>query len=251
MSRSFAAPAGAREGVAGVVPHAGWEYSGSVALEVMSCLARRIDTIVIIGGHLGPSDGIICSPEEAWETPLGTVPADMELLSALRAAVQVGEDRHADNSVEIHLPMVAALFPGTRVLGLRAAPRASAADLGAGIARGAAELGRAVAVLGSTDLTHYGASYGFAPAGRGPAALDWVRGTNDRRLVDCLVALDLDGTLAHALRDRAACSAGGALAAMAFARARGCTEGRLLRYATSHDVSPAESFVGYAGVLYS
>ena len=42
----------------GVVPHAGWVYSGSIAYNVMCELARHapsIDTVVLFGGHLGPS----------------------------------------------------------------------------------------------------------------------------------------------------------------------------------------------------
>ncbi|HUI72061.1 MAG TPA: AmmeMemoRadiSam system protein B, partial [Spirochaetia bacterium] len=49
---------------------------------------------------------------------------------------------------------------------------------------------------------------------------------------------------------RSACSAGGALGAVSFAKEMGVSKGALLRYMTSFDVHPAESFVGYAGVLY-
>ena len=248
MARSF--PSVTATAIAGVVPHAGWEFSGSLALEVLSRISRSMDTMVIIGGHLGPADGILCAFEDEYETPLGSIPADLELLGQIRAALPVREDRHADNPVEVQLPFVRHLFPDVRVLGMRVSPSADAARLGAAITKAALKLGRRVAVVGSTDLTHYGHSYGFAPAGTGPQALRWVRDVNDRRLIESLLAMDFDDALQKALRERSACSVGGALAAVSFAQDNGVEQGRLVRYMTSFDVHPAESFVGYAGILY-
>jgi MEMO1 family protein len=237
-------------GVAGIVPHAGWAYSGRLALEVFSCICPRMNTIVIIGGHLGPGDGIMCCPEDAFETPLGVLPADLELRAALRERLVLHDDRHADNTVEVHLPLVRHLAPGAHVLGLRAPPTRDAVELGKALARAAADLGRAVAVAGSTDLTHYGPGYGFAPAGAGPEGQRWVREVNDRAMVDALLALDAESALSLAARDRSACSVGGAVAALTWARERGAARGTLLRYMTSSDVHPGASFVGYAGIVY-
>jgi hypothetical protein len=210
-----------------------------------------MDTIVIIGGHLGPADGILCAFEDSYETPFGLISADMELLAALRAAIPVTEDRSADNTVEVQLPFVRYLFPGSRVLGMRASPSRDADRLGKALAEAARGLGRRVGVAGSTDLTHYGSSYGFVPAGTGNRALRWVREVNDRRFIESLLAMEFDSALERALKERSACSAGGALAALSFARENGVREGKLLRYSTSYDIHPGESFVGYAGILYS
>jgi AmmeMemoRadiSam system protein B len=143
------------------------------------------------------------------------------------------------------------LFPRAKVLGMRAAPSRDADRLGRALAESARGLGRKVGVAGSTDLTHYGSSYGFSPAGSGNKALRWVREVNDHRFIESLLAMEFDSALERALRERSACSAGGALAALSFARENGVREGKLLRYSTSFDVHPAESFVGYAGILYS
>jgi MEMO1 family protein len=244
-------PAHTPRGIAGIVPHAGWEFSGSVAFEVWSRISRSMDTIVIIGGHLGPADGILCAFDDAYETPLGSLPTDLALLEEISQAIQVREDLYADNTVEVQLPFIRYLFPAVRVLGMRASPSQDAERLGVVIAAAARRLGKAVGVAGSTDLTHYGTSYGFSPMGSGEKALRWVRDTNDRRFVESLLAMDCSLALERALRERSACSAGGALAAMAFARENGIRKGKLVRYATSLEVHPAESFVGYAGILYS
>jgi AmmeMemoRadiSam system protein B len=236
---------------AGVMPHAGWYFSGRLALEVLSSLARGIDTIVIIGGHLRSTDRIVCCPEDAYDTPFGEIRVDVPLREALSSSMDMLEDRERDNTVEIQLPFLRYLAPKAMALGMRAPPSSPAVALGEAVARTAAALGRRVAVAGSTDLTHYGGNYGFSPAGVGDTALRWVREVNDRRIVECMLALDIDGALERAARERSACSIGGAAAAMSFARATGARSGRLLGYMTSHDIRPDESFVGYAGIIYS
>ena len=243
--RASTAPA-----VAGIVPHAGWHFSGRLALDVLSILCRGIDTMVIIGGHMGASDRIVAAFEDGFETPLGELKADRRLLDRLRGSVDVEEDRERDNTVEVHLPLVRYLAAGAMVLGMRAPPSAAAEALGTAIAEAAAALGRRVAVAGSTDLTHYGSAYGYAPAGRGGEAVRWVREVNDRRIVERMLALDARESLERARRERSACSVGGAAAAISFARASGAREGTLVGYMTSWDVQPAESFVGYAGIVY-
>jgi AmmeMemoRadiSam system protein B len=248
-----------RGAVAGVAPHAGWEFSGALACAVFASLAEDIDTIVIIGGHLAPSDSILCALEAEYETPLGNLRADLELASRLKAILPVAEDRWADNTVEVQLPFARYFFPRARCLGMRAPPSMKAGELGRAIAEAVQAGGIRAAVVGSTDLTHYGSTYGFAPMGSGERAVEWVKNVNDRRFVEALVTMDEAGAIARATAERSACSSGGAVAAMAFARAAGAARGELLAYRTSRDVyrlgreGPerlSESFVGYAAVVY-
>ncbi len=258
--RSMLGPSSPRRGaMAGVAPHAGWEFSGALACAVFASLAEDVDTIVIIGGHLAPTDGILCAFDEEYETPLGNFTAGLELASRIKARVAVREDRWADNTVEVQLPLARHFFPKARCLGLRAPPSPRAGELGRVIAETSRGAGIKVAVVGSTDLTHYGPNYGFAPVGSGAKAVDWVRGVNDRRFIDALLAMDEAVALKRAVGEHSACSAGGAVAAMAFARELGATRGDLLDYRTSRDIHPfgregserpSDSFVGYAAVVY-
>jgi len=245
------APAQARQACAGILPHAGWQFSGRLALEVLSSLTRGIDTIVIIGGHMGSADRIVSAFDDSFDTPLGELKADLQLLGALRGGLDIREDLERDNTVEVQLPFVRSLAPTVMVLGMRAPPTPLAAALGKAIADAAAGLGRRIAVAGSTDLTHYGGSYGFSPAGSGAEALRWVREVNDRRIVESMLELDVEAALERARRERSACSIGGAAAAMRFAHESGCREGHLVGYMTSYDVLPGSSFVGYAGIIYA
>ncbi len=240
------------EGVAraGIAPHAGWEFSGKTALEVFLNLKKEVETVVVVGGHLYPSEGIIAAFEDGYETPLGVLPADRALLERLSEEIALREDRQPDNTVEVQLPFVRYLFPDSRALALRAAPSTGALGLGRAIKNAAEKVGRSVVVVGSTDLTHYGDGYGFSPEGKGEQAVEWVREVNDRGFIESLLAMDGERALVHAQRHHSACSAGGAVAALAFAGESGCREGKLLDYLTSYDICPSDSFVGYAGIIF-
>jgi hypothetical protein len=232
--------------IAAVAPHAGWTFSGRYAARAVESL-REAETVVVIGGHLPAVYPVLCAPEEAFETPLGDMERDGELAEALGRLVSLEADRVADNTVEVQLPFVKSRFPRARLLWLRAPAGPAAVELGARLAEAARTLGRKVACLGSTDLTHYGPDYDFEPAGRGRDAELWVRNVSDRGFIDALIAMDANLVLERG-GEGAACSSGAAAAALSFARASGATRAELLGYATSLEVRRAESFVGYCAV---
>ena len=235
---------------AGVVPHAGWDFSGQVAAAVYANLQEEPDTVIVVGGHLAPSGGVLAAYEDGYETPLGVLDADVELLEELRSRRRIREDHDSDNTVEVQLPFVKYFYPSARALALRASPSTDAVELGRVVAEVSERLGRRVTVVGSTDLTHYGSNYGFSPKGTGSSAVKWVKEVNDRRFVESLIAGDSIEAIDRAIREHSACSAGGAVVAARFAAARGATRGRLLAYMTSYDVHPSASFVGYAGIVW-
>jgi MEMO1 family protein len=258
--KDAASPRGA---LAAVAPHAGWAFSGRIAAIAVSSLlgvaedASPAATLVVFGGHLPPGASALAARESAYETPLGPVTADLELLSALEACLGsraasssliLEPDEEVDNTVEVLLPLVATLMPGRKVLWLRAPNDSSSIELGEAVCAASASLGRSVRAVGSTDLTHYGPNYGFSPKGRGRGAEAWVRDTNDRRFIETLLALDGAEAVERGEAERSACSPGAAAAALAFARSSGATRAELLAYATSLELRRDESFVGYAAM---
>ena len=233
-----------------VVPHAGWTYSGRLAFEALRRLDPDTATFVVVGGHMHAGSGILIAMEDAFETPAGLYAADTELRELLVPRVGMREDIYADNTVEVQLPLLRHLFPDSLVLSLRAEPGSEAAILGRAIAEAGAESGKRVCVVGSTDLTHYGPAYGFSPAGSGERAVRWVKESNDGELISSLLAMEIDRAIEKATVDRAACSIGGAVAAMSYAAALGIGRGTLVGYMNSFDIHPSDSFVGYVGIAY-
>ena len=60
----------------GIVPHAGWTFSGPVAGKVFSALAQQasVDVVVLIGAvHSVRSSRAALFDRGAWQTPLGQV----------------------------------------------------------------------------------------------------------------------------------------------------------------------------------
>ena len=246
--------------LAGVVPHAGWVYSGPTAARVFAAIAsqQHPETIILFGAvHRWGVNSPSLYPEGSWRTPLGDVAIDVELgqaildeaggLVASNAAAH--EDEH---SIEVQLPLIQHLLPEVRIVPIAVPPEATALDLGAYIARAVQKLGRRVVAIASSDLTHYGPRYGFAPAGAGQRGLDWAR-KNDSQLLLLAQNLQAEELLLTADRQRSACGAGAIAAAITFAIGLGATRGELLHYTTSYDVMPTgqpSEQVGYGAVIF-
>jgi AmmeMemoRadiSam system protein B len=240
--------------LAAAAPHAGWYYSGAIAVRALFSLDQDVETLAVIGGHLPGGQSPLIAGEDAVETPLGEMPLDRDLGAEVSRALGCRPDRSGDNTVEVLVPLAHYRFPRAKLLWLRFPADRSAFDAGRELARIAGRLGRKLAVLGSTDLTHYGENYGFMPRGEGEAALAWVREVNDARFIEAVIAGDPDGILRRAGEDYSACSAGAVLGALGFALEGGAGKAELLAYGTSAVRSPGEvppSFVGYGAFCWT
>ncbi len=64
-----------------IVPHAAYRYSGSVAASgfvLLTPVRRSIERVVLLGpSHHVPFFGLAMSDDDAFATPLGTIPLDM------------------------------------------------------------------------------------------------------------------------------------------------------------------------------
>jgi len=241
-------------GLGGIVPHAGWYFSGKLAARVLLSLKsnKKTDLVVLYGGHMGPDELPRVLTEEACETPLGEIDIDQEFLKAVMERVEVKEESPSagDNTVEVQLALIKYFFPDARLFAIRPPFSTKAIDLGREIARIAKERGLSILAIGSTDLTHYGPNYGFMGKGTGPASVEWVKNVNDKGFIDCAVKMDAEDLLDHALKKSSACSAGAAASVIATCEASGAKKGILLDYYTSYDIMRDDSFVGYAGIVY-
>lgn len=256
FSRS-AVPCPAGKGiVGGIVPHAGWVYSGAIACNVIKCMSQGPppDTLLLFGRHLHPSSGSYLMKEGAWATPFGDLEIDEELGERLSREfsfrIETPDRYEQDNTIELQLPFIKYFFPDAKILPMGLPPHTASLGVGEKAAELAESLGRKIMVLGSTDLTHYGFNYGFTPKGVGETAVDWVKEENDRRLVELIVRMDPEGVIGEALKNHNACCSGAVATAIAAARKLGAGRAEQLVYSTSYDVRPDHSFVGYVGVVF-
>jgi AmmeMemoRadiSam system protein B len=256
FSRS-AAPCPASAGrIGGVVPHAGWVYSGAIACNVIKCLSEvsSPETVVLFGRHLHASGSNYLMKDGSWTTPFGDLEIDEELGERLSGEfpfrLETANRYEQDNTIELQLPFIKYFFPQTRILPIGVPPNMASLKIGGRVAELAESLRRKIMVVGSTDLTHYGFNYGFTPKGAGETAVEWVKEENDKRLVDLIVKMDPEGVIHEAQRNHNACCSGAVATAMTAAQNLGARKGEKLVYSTSYDVRPDHSFVGYVGVVF-
>jgi len=247
----------------GLVPHAGWVFSGRTAALTLKALAERgqLGRVIVFGSdHWGVADGAAVYDQGAWETPLGAVPVDEELTAALLAAVEgLRPDRRAharEHSIEVQLPLMQVVCPEVRVVPINLSPSQQAVQLGRKIGELLKRDFPKASVVGSTDLTHYGPSYGFAPGGLGPAGLAWAR-ENDGRLLKLIQTMQAEKVIEETAARHNACGGGAIAATMAACSAMGATRGICLEYTTSAEVMErmhsggGADCVGYAAVIFA
>jgi len=240
----------------GIVPHAGWIFSGKIACNVIQCLKgeREPETVVIFGRHLHPGSENFIMNQGRWATPLGDLEIDSELgellLQEFDFTVETSRRYEPDNTIELQLPFIKYFFPGSKILPVGLPPRLGSLIIAKRAAQIAKAQGREVLVVGSTDLTHYGYNYGYTPKGVGEEAVAWVTNVNDKEIVDLMVEMNEEAVIHQSLQSQNACCGGAAASAVAAARELGATQGKKIIYGTSYDVRPDSSFVGYVGIVF-
>jgi AmmeMemoRadiSam system protein B len=255
MAREFFSGITPVPGIGGVVPHAGWVFSGSTAaLAIAGVAATNPQTVVIFGAVHGPDPNqASVYSRGAWDTPLGTLAIDEELAARFAKSRPVVDDpaRHrCEHSIEVQLPLLKYVLPDVLIVPVGVRPSPDAADVGRTCARESATSGRRVAFLGSTDLTHYGPAFGFEPHGRGIDGIRWAKEVNDRRLVALLQAMDANAVVSEVAVHRNACGPGAVaalIAAMVEMHAAGYVE---LRHTCSAECEGAGGPDRYNSVGY-
>jgi AmmeMemoRadiSam system protein B len=169
-----------------------------------------------------------------------------------------------EHAVEVELPLIQRAWPDALLMPIEVPMVDEAPQIGQRVARVVQAMGVDAVYLASSDLTHYGPDFEFAPGGVGEAGLAWAR-DNDRRLLDLVAAMRVEAVVPE-VRQRLNACGGGAIAAMlAACREYGAAGGAgrtgragvtVLRHETSDDVmqriAPADrsdNAVGYAAVV--
>jgi len=251
------------EVAAGIVPHAGWTFSGQLAAMVFSAVKQRhedVNTFVIFGAAHGYFGSPAVYDKGSWMTPLGEIAIDEELATAILdsgTAVSDSDAHSSEHSIEVQIPFIQHLFPDAKILPIVVPPSQQAVSLGEAVGDIiAANKDKKIVCIGSTDLTHYGPRYGFTPMGTGAEALQWASEVNDKKFIDLALKLDATGLLASATENMNACGGGAAAAAVAAAKKLGKTKGILLAHTNSNEVmmkkmgTSSSEAVGYAAIIF-
>jgi hypothetical protein len=250
--------------VAGIVPHAGWLFSGRPAALVFAAIKqvnKTVDTFIVFGAsHRCYETCPVIYPAGAWETPLGQILIDEPLTEEL---IQLGakpdvEAHRYEHSIEVQVPFIQYLFPSAKLVAVIMPPGPESYECVFGQKVGALlkdSCANAVCIA-STDLTHYGPRYGFYPQGSGADGIAWAHEVNDMKFIESALKMDAEHLAESSLRNENACGPAAAAAAIATAGAAGSKKGILLAHTNSAEVmkshyhqSSSES-VGYAAIVF-
>jgi MEMO1 family protein len=242
--------------VAGVVPHAGWYFSGSLACNTIRRLSQGgiPDVLVVFGMHLHPRSPAYIMKTGSWETPFGDIaisePMARLLCENFPFTEETATSHIRDNTIELQLPFIKYFFRDVKIIPMGVPPASTSLEIGRKVVEIASRLNIKLKVIGSTDLTHYGPNYDFLPKGSGEKAVSWVKNENDRGIIETMVKMDPAGVLKEGLSNQSACCAGAAAATIEAAKALGSEEAETIGYSNSFDKGPGDSFVGYTGIVF-
>jgi AmmeMemoRadiSam system protein B len=235
------------EVIAAIAPHAGHQYSGAVAGYAFSALrGQSPDLVAVIGPMHHPySQPLITCAHEAYSTPLGNVPVDKEALHELTEALKselgfglspVSND--PEHSLEIELPFLQRVLQSKWKL-LPVMVRAQEARVSEGLGKALAKVlaNKNFVIVASTDLSHFYDQ---------KTAL-----TYDRAMLEQIESFSPEGAYDVERAGRGfACGLGAFTAVMWASRELGADKVKVLRHATSGDVTgDYASVVGYGAAV--
>jgi AmmeMemoRadiSam system protein B len=227
-----------------VAPHAGYVYSGAVAGDLFSSVRVPGRAVILGPNHTGVGEDAAIMSNGAWRMPWGDVPIDGELAARLKSACPLlREDSSAhsrEHAIEVQLPFLHRFRPDVRIVpvALGRLSLEECRELGENAADAiAGDAGRPLLVA-SSDMSHY--------------VPDAVARKKDRMAIDRMLALDPEGLYRTVRSERISmCGVVPATVVLFAARRLGATSARLVRYATSGDVSrDFDQVVGYAGLAF-
>ena len=231
--------------IGGLVPHAGYIYSGPCAAHFYALLQHSIQRVILLGvNHQASGHRAALSPAASWQTPLGTVAIDQELNDLLEDAVpflKQDDVAHArEHSIEVQLPFLQRVLGEFSLIPVSLAhiSMEECVELGAAIAailREDRKSGTQTVMIASSDLSHY-----LSPKETvelDGIALEQVLELNPRALI---AAVERENITMCGLFPTAVL--------LFAANALGLNQACLLKHCHSGDVVPMRKVVGYASV---
>ena len=237
--------------IAVIAPHAGHTYSGAVAGYAFATLrGRSPDLVAVIAPMHHPySELLITTAHDAYSTPLGDVLVDKDALheldGLLRSELHFGlspVENDPEHALEIELPFLQrALSSPWKLLPVMVRVREASISERLGKALAKVLRDKNFALVASTDLSHF---YNQQTAL-----------TYDRAMLNAIESFNPDGAFDLERAGKGfACGLGAFTAVMWAARELGADKVKVLRHATSGNVTgDYSSVVGYgaAAILKS
>jgi len=245
MISSFADKRAQKNDVIGcVLPHAGYVYSGKVAVATISRVNIK-DTVVLLGpNHTGLGADFSIMPQGTWQTPLGNVEINSQLADLFLSKsgyLEADALAHLDeHSLEVELPILQYFRRDFRIvpIAIKTDNLAILNEIAQSLAGVISEnnLKGSVIFVASSDMTHYEPQKSAE--------------RKDALAIEAITALD-EQRLGLAIKefDISMCGFAPVAVLIKAAKILGAKTGSLIKYQTSGEASgDTSSVVGYAGI---
>lgn len=263
--------------IALISPHAGYVYSGPCASHGFKALAETSlpETIILLGpNHTGYANSTFSLSLEDFETPLGVVKNNTEigkkLLSNESINVQNDELAHKyEHSLEVQLPFLQYISSRAKRMNVNKAHNGSKnltynfkivpivistqnykelIDFSK-IILDIVKKEKSIGIIASSDMTHYGSSYGFMPFPFDKKTKDNLYAL-DKSIIQKILKLSPEEFYKKASKSTV-CGMAGITVLIEVSRVLK-KKARLLKYYTSGDiVNDYSSAVGYGSIAFS
>ncbi len=227
-----------------IVPHAGYLYSGEVAGATYASIETDKRKILIAcPNHTGLGKQIALSASD-WQTPLGVVENAHEFVGE----IPVSEEAHLyEHSLEVQLPFLQVLFNDFKLipLSLSFVQFETLEELSEKLAK------RDIFYIASSDFTHFGPNYNYTPFDVRDVkrVLEKVREI-DFEAIKFIEKLDAKGFYHHVLENRLTiCGFVPITLILLISKKLGAKRAKVVKYATSYEVTKDVNFVTYAGIV--
>lgn len=229
--------------IAALCPHAGLIYSGHVAGAVYSNLVIP-ETFILIGpNHTGLGARVSLMAQGEWEIPTGVLSIDQKLARKILSECEIiTSDTQAhifEHSLEVQLPFIAYFSTEAKIVPITVmhATVEECKLIGEAIAKAITQTAYPVVIIASSDMSHY--------------VSDEVARRKDRMAINRILQIDPEGLYNTVTTERISmCGYIPATIMLYAAKALKAKEAKLIKYATSGDVSGDYDYVvGYAGII--
>jgi len=236
--------------IKGVIsPHAGFIFSGPIAAYHFLRLSyeKTPQTIIIIGpNHRGLGKEIAIMSAGYWETPLGNIEIDEQMAKNIinydnKHLIKEDEQAHAfEHSIEVQLPFLQFIYPKNQfkiipicVSNQQLVKMKYLADT---IFQATKE--KSCLLIASSDFTHY--ENQESAKRKDTEAIDKIINMDSKLFYDTI-----------SRKGASICGPGPIAIVIEVCKKLGINKGKLLKYATSGDVSGMnEQVVGYASIIF-
>lgn len=228
-----------------ILPHAGYVYSGRVAVTTVSKILAKKRIIILGPNHTGYGDSFGMYCEGSWKTPFADLSIDSDLAQKI---LKTGSDITADtlshkfeHSIEVELPILHYFFGNFTFVPIvcRAAALSVYEKVAAQIFSAVKNIKEEILFIASSDMTHY--------------EPDSTARRKDRAALTDIVGLDAQGLLKTVKKDSISmCGIAPVAILLLLMKKIGANKASVSLYETSADSgADSNSVVGYSGVIFS